>query len=183
MKGERHRSVRRRIRALVRLLPFASEVLRLPLGFDPSGLLRVDLSLDRNRLTPEAGGDEYVALFDPIRRRLESLPDVTAAGLVNTAPLAGGASTSFEIVGRPESAAREPSADIRIIDSGLLRTLRVPLLAGRGFDRNDSASSRRRKRCLAGIALLSGVIDIPIGLPNCAARAAEHGGAGGFLRR
>ena len=124
------------------LIQSAALVLHLPLGFDTSRLLRVDLSLNRSRLPAEATGDDYLGVFDPILRRLEALPGVQAVGLTSTAPLAPGPSTGFEIAGKPEPGGREALADIRIVDPGLTRALGVPLRAGRSFEPGDTARSR-----------------------------------------
>jgi len=120
----------------------AAEVSRLPLGFSADGLVRVDLSLSPGRVADRSNGDAYVAVLDPLLRRLEAVPGVTATGLTTTAPFGPGAATSFVVVGRPEPEGREPLADIRIVDPGLFGVLGVPLLAGRGFTRDDRATSR-----------------------------------------
>jgi predicted permease len=114
----------------------------VPLGFDASGLVRADFSLSPGRIANPADGDAFVAVFDPLLRRLEAVPGVTAAGLTTTAPLAAGAATSFVIVGDPPAADRpEPEADIRIVDPGYFDVMRMPLVAGRTFARSDGASA------------------------------------------
>jgi putative ABC transport system permease protein len=115
---------------------------RMPLGFAADDLVRVDMSLTSGRVADPSNGDAYVAVLDPLLRRLEAIPGVTGTGLSTTAPLAGGAATSFVVVGDPAPAGREPLADIRIVDAGLFEVLDVPLLAGRTFTADDQAASR-----------------------------------------
>jgi predicted permease len=115
---------------------------RVPLGFSPDRLVRVDLSLTPGRVADPTNGDAYVAVLDPILRRLEAIPGVRATGLSTTAPLAGGAATSFVVAGDPAPEGREPVADIRIVDAGLFGVLDIPLVSGRTFTVDDRASSR-----------------------------------------
>jgi putative ABC transport system permease protein len=115
---------------------------RVQFGFSPDRLVRVDLSLTPGRVADPSNGDAYAAVLDPILRRVEAIPGVRATGLTTTPPLAGGAATSFVVVGEPASEGREPLADIRIVDAGLFDVLEVPLVAGRTFTADDRASSR-----------------------------------------
>jgi len=114
----------------------------VPLGFSTDGLVRVDLSLPSSRVSDPSNGDAYVAVLNPLLRRLEALPGVESTGLSTTAPLTGGAATSFVVVGEPREEGREPLADIRIVDAGLFEALRIPVRAGRTFTPEDRAASR-----------------------------------------
>ncbi len=120
----------------------AVQATSVPLGFSTDGLVRVDLSLPSSRVSDPSNGDAYVAVLDPLLRRLEAIPGVQSTGLSTTAPLAGGAATSFVVVGEPAEEGREPLADIRIVDAGLFDTLGIPLRAGRTFTPDDRAASR-----------------------------------------
>jgi predicted permease len=120
----------------------AFEVARVPLGFSTDGLVRVDMSLPSSRVSDPSDGDAYAAVLDPLVNRLTRIPGVTAAGLSTTAPLAGGAATSFVVLGETVEEGREPLADIRIVDTGFFDTLDVPLVAGRTFTADDRARSR-----------------------------------------
>jgi predicted permease len=120
----------------------ALEAERVPLGFSTDGLLRVDMSLSSGRISDPSDGDAYAAVLDPLLRRLEAIPGVAATGLSTTAPLAGGAATSFVAAGEPVESGREPLADIHIVDAGFFRALGVPLVAGRTFAADDRARSR-----------------------------------------
>ncbi|HUF47631.1 MAG TPA: ABC transporter permease, partial [Vicinamibacterales bacterium] len=114
---------------------------QVPLGFAADGLVLVDLSLSPGRVSDSSDGDAYVGVLDPLLRRLESIPGVTATGLSTTPPLAGGAATSFRVVGEPLDEGREPLADIRIVDPGYFDVLQVPLLSGRRLSSIDRAGA------------------------------------------
>jgi predicted permease len=110
---------------------------RVPLGFAADGLVRADVSLSPGRVANPADGDAYAGVFDPLLRRLEAIPGVTRAGLTTTAPLSGGAATSFAVVGDPSPGDTEPSADIRIVDPGYFQVMRIPLVSGRYLTSDD----------------------------------------------
>jgi putative ABC transport system permease protein len=121
------------------LVRSAVQVDRIPLGFAPDGLLRVDLALSPHRLPHEADGDAYVGVFAPIVDGLEALPGVTAVGFTTVPPFAGGPATGFRLVGRPESERSQPLADVRMVDTGYFGTMGIPLRAGRGLAASDTA--------------------------------------------
>jgi putative ABC transport system permease protein len=74
--------------------------------------------------------------------RVEALPGVVAAGMVNRLPLAGGAQTApVEFEGVDASIVAPGlgmQADMRPVTPGYFRALQVPLIAGRTFTENDS---------------------------------------------
>jgi len=120
----------------------AAEAANVPLGFTYDRLLRIDLPLSSGRVADPDDGDAYVAVLDPILRRLEALPGVERAAMTSTAPFMGGAATSFAVVGQEASPGREPVADVRIVDAGIFDVLGVPIVVGRGFTAGDGAGSR-----------------------------------------
>ena len=117
-------------------------LLRVPLGFDPNNVLTVQLFLPE--ATQSASDTRTTQTMAAILEKVRAVPGVESAGLVNSLPVQGGVSTDFEIVGRPSpKPGDEPSADIRITDSGYLRTMRIPLLAGRELRDSDGAGALR----------------------------------------
>jgi hypothetical protein len=74
-------------------------------------------------------------------RGVEALPGVTSVGFTTVPPFGGGPSTSFRVVGRPESERGDPVADVRIVDAGYFRTMGIPLRAGRELAASDSVRS------------------------------------------
>jgi putative ABC transport system permease protein len=115
-------------------------LLRVPLGFNPSKLLSMELFLAEGS---ESSSDRRtIENLGAILEKVRSVPGVQSAALVNSLPISGGASTDFEIVGRPAmKSGDEPDADIRVIDPEYLRTMQIPLLKGREFTARDSADA------------------------------------------
>jgi putative ABC transport system permease protein len=83
----------------------------------------------------------HAALLD----RLSRLSGVEAAGGVARLPLAGeGFTSSFTVEGAPPvPKERRPSAALNVASPGYFAALRIPLLAGRGFTRQDGPGSPR----------------------------------------
>ena len=102
------------------------ELRRADFGYEPRGLLTMSLAL------PPQGK----ALFArQVREEVARLPGVESVSLMSFATL-GGLNFPFNVEGRPL-----PEGDQMIAYSAVgpdyLRTLRVPLRAGRGFDERD----------------------------------------------
>jgi putative ABC transport system permease protein len=115
-------------------------LLSVPLGFNPSNVLSMELFLPE--ATESSWDQRTTETLAAILKRVSEVPGVQSAGLVNSLPISGGASTDFEIVGRPAvRSGDEPEADIRVIDPGYLRTMQIRLLKGREFTARDSADA------------------------------------------
>jgi len=115
-------------------------LMRVPLGFNAQNVLTIELfSPEVTEARPDARlYQKYRATLDRVR----SAPGVQSAGLVNNLPISGGVATDFEIPGRPAFPADdEPSAEIRIIDSGYFGTMQIPILEGRAFNQQDMPDS------------------------------------------
>jgi putative ABC transport system permease protein len=117
-------------------------LLRVPLGFEPSGLVTMRLFLSPANY---GEGDSRGALYlDQVLQRVGALPGVKFAAVVDSPPLGGGASTDFVLVGRPApNPGDEPSADIHMVSSGYFQTMGIPLERGRAFTERDSAGAPR----------------------------------------
>jgi len=109
-------------------------------GFEPGGLLSVQLSLPKSKYgTPDA-----IARFaERSAGRLSTLPGVEAAAAASLNPLTQWrANVSFLIEGGAETdRAKAPLANYRAVGPGYFRTLRAPVLAGREVDERDTAAS------------------------------------------
>ncbi len=74
--------------------------------------------------------------------RLHAVPGVIDAGVSNCLPMAGGFGMSFDVVGRPKGSENSSGdAEFCSISYGYFNTLRIPLLRGRLFTRQDVASA------------------------------------------
>ena len=117
-------------------------VLRVSPGFNSENLLTMEVFLSPVEY-PEGDSKAAIVLHEMLER-VRALPGVRSAGVVNALPITGGPSTDFVIEGRPAPRlGDEPSADIRVVDSGYFSAMGIPLLAGRDFTEHDNAGSAR----------------------------------------
>ena len=106
-------------------------------GFEPAGLLAARLSLPRERYPAEA----RTAFVSRLGESLASLPGVTAAAISTDLPLRGLSSAAMLLVDGPGA---EPARYYRhAVSPEFFSALRVPLLLGRGFTRDDGAGAPR----------------------------------------
>ena len=117
-------------------------LLRAPLGFDPANVLTTEISLATPRYDDQQRRESF---FHELQDRLQSAPGVKSAGFISELPLSGEANdTFFTIVEHPpENPNDNNDADFRNIDGDYFVAMRIPLLAGRSFDREDSAEARK----------------------------------------
>jgi putative ABC transport system permease protein len=104
-------------------------------GFRPEGVLSFRVSLPQSTYAED---HQRRAFFDALTARLEALPGVRGAGLVQTLPLKGDYMLSFELQGKPPAGPGEqPSANYRVVSDHYFGTIGVPLLRGRQFTDRD----------------------------------------------
>jgi putative ABC transport system permease protein len=111
-------------------------------GFNAKGVLAASISLPAAKYrTPQ----QRAAFFEEFFERLESLPGVKAAGMVDALPLSGvNRGSNIHIEGRPEPRPDEsPTIWMRCANRAYLRTLEIPLLRGRHFTDQDSEAAPR----------------------------------------
>lgn len=110
-------------------------------GFDPNGVLTVDLALPEARY---ATGDRRVQFYDAALDRLAALPGVASVGMINFAPLVyGGMNGGLEVEGRPATTERDRARDYanyRAVSPGYFSTMRIPLIAGRLLAPSDDST-------------------------------------------
>ena len=122
------------LRSLVNLL-------RVQPGFDPENVLTMQVDLNWSKYNND---QKRRAFFEEVLEKAEAQPGVRSAAVTMVFPL--GASHSmrgdFLIEGRPAEAGQpRPVADFRIVSPRYLETLRIPVLAGRGFAPADRADA------------------------------------------
>jgi putative ABC transport system permease protein len=113
----------------------------LSLGFDPNGVLTMDVSVPdahyKNSLSLQSYWDEVLA-------RVRGLPGVTSVALVTPLPLSGDDfSSSFRVEGRSVPEKDEPSAEVREATPDYFRAMGIPLRQGRTFTEADRLGGAR----------------------------------------
>jgi putative ABC transport system permease protein len=109
------------------------------LGFDPSPRTlagRVVPAPAKYR-TPE----QLAALYDALLARASTIPGVSDAALTSILPVGGDSDQSLEIEGRPpgNTDRDDPVAWYRLVSSGHLRLMGIPLARGRAFGPTEPA--------------------------------------------
>ena len=112
---------------------------KAPLGFDPHKLLSVGLTLSDKRYTQP---QNLWLAEQQILQRVRAVPGVTDAAFASQIPFAGGIGADFEVVGHPTSPnAEKPYALFSSVTTNYFQLFKIPLLAGRSFDLDDSQNS------------------------------------------
>ncbi|HEX8763707.1 MAG TPA: ABC transporter permease, partial [Candidatus Acidoferrum sp.] len=110
-------------------------------GFDPKGVLTVDVSV------PEAHYKNSLALqsyWDQALANLRGLPGVTSVDAATPLPLSGDDwSSSFSVAGRNIPEKDQPSAELRWVTPNYFRTLGIPVRKGRTFTDADRLGAAR----------------------------------------
>ena len=88
-----------------------------------------------------SNGAEENVFYEDLISRIENLPGVESAGLTDTLPLGRNRSWLAGAKGESYRDGEQPIAFPRIVDAGYLRTMRIPLRAGRSFDARDTPQS------------------------------------------
>jgi putative ABC transport system permease protein len=108
-------------------------------GFATEHILSGDTYLQGARYQE---GPQITAFYQTLLERLRQVPQVAAAGVTNALPMNGpGPTTWLTIEGRPRPAGEPPEVNYRTASPDYFRALEVPLLTGRGFTDQDTASS------------------------------------------
>ena len=114
---------------------------RVEPGFDPEGVATFGLSLPAAKYPAPANLDAFVST---LLSRLAAEPGVESAAVAVGLPFTSDLNviTGFrrEDQAVPESASM-PSASMRIVSADYFRTMRIPIRAGRLFDRRDTATA------------------------------------------
>jgi len=108
-------------------------------GFQADHVLTFELSLP---ITKYKDSGQIVAFYQKMIRRLQVIPGVSQAGLVETIPMAGASDGSFiRIPGRPSAPGKEPFANYNIASPDYFASIGTSVLSGRSFLESDAAAS------------------------------------------
>lgn len=106
-------------------------------GFSPERVFIINCNLTSQYDAPQ----RIQSFYREVRQRLTALPWVESVGTVNSLPLTGAAWGGVKVAGASETGRAEYTANKILADGGYFSTLRIPLLAGRLFGKDDSAQS------------------------------------------
>jgi predicted permease len=104
-------------------------------GFDTAPLLTMRLFLP---LTKYPTAEPRAAIAQQIEDRLRNVRAWQAVGLTTNTPAFGGFTRQLSVEGRPDlEPERRPEVTMVAVSDGYFETLGVPLVRGRGFNRDD----------------------------------------------
>ena len=121
------------------MLRTLSSLQHVPLGFDPSGVLTLRVSL------PQAGYDrpeQVVAFYQRLLERVRRLPGVEAAGAARSLPLASTIGDfGLQVEGYVPPAGTQAKGDWQIVTDGYMASIGERLVRGRDITQSDTVES------------------------------------------
>ncbi len=106
-------------------------------GFDPRGLLTARMSLQGDRYGTTA---DFNRFFDEALERIQRIPGVEAASIVNGVPIERGLNLNVDVLDGPELVERAV-VDWRYASLNYFDTMRISIVSGRGFNEGDRAGA------------------------------------------
>jgi putative ABC transport system permease protein len=104
-------------------------------GFDADGVATLWLSIPEQRYP---GDSSIVRFYSRLTERVAQLPAIQSVGITSRLPLSpqGMNQNPFYAEGDASTATKIPPLEVFVtVDSGYFRAMRIPLIAGRNFDR------------------------------------------------
>lgn len=115
------------------------KVSNVDLGFNPERLLAVELTMPPGKY---AEPERKLAFHRSVLERMRALPGVSSAAATLTVPLRGAINRGVRLLDRPEPPpGQRLSIDFMIVSPEYFRTLGIPVVAGRGFNEQDTLRS------------------------------------------
>jgi predicted permease len=113
-------------------------------GFEPEGVLTASIDVETRGYPQDRALEFYRSLIE----RLEARPGIESANLVDTVPLTLSNTTAYLLRDGDAAPARgqrppTPQVYVNAVGPGHFDTLRIPMIAGRDFGHQDSASAPR----------------------------------------
>ena len=115
-------------------------LLQTDAGFDPKGVLALDIPLSR---TTYSKPEQRSAAFEQLIARMKTVPGVRDVSVVSNVPLTDmDVELSFQIEGRePYKPGEEATADYTVAGADYFRTMNIAVQRGRVFTDHDTANS------------------------------------------
>ena len=109
-------------------------------GFNPKGVLALDIPLSRSKYTKP---EQRSAVFEQLIARMKTLPGVRDVSVVNNVPLTDlDIEQTFQIEGRaPYKPGEEPYADYTVAGKDYFRAMNIAVRRGRVFADSDTANT------------------------------------------
>jgi predicted permease len=109
-------------------------------GFTTQNLLLAQVDLPESKYQEP---HQMTSFFDHALERIRALPGVESAGAISNAPFSGSSSSgSYQVEGyTPGDGESAPHGLIRVVDEDYFDTMRISLLAGRGFTAVDTGDA------------------------------------------
>jgi putative ABC transport system permease protein len=109
-------------------------MMRANLGYDPHNVMPVGIPVHDNTYTTWEARGTY---FHQLLSKVSEIPEIVSAGLsTNATPPNNGREERFEISGKP--AGGEPRARLNFVSAEYFTVLRIPLLRGRIWDKDET---------------------------------------------
>src|SRR6266480_2780715 len=118
-----------------------------PLGFDPHGVVNFELSLPMAKYKT---GEQRSAFWTQLLQRVQSIPGVEAAAICSNSPFDDTENDNFfHVTGTPPVPAdQRPTAETSVVSPDYFRLMRMPILRGRGFGREDLPGEKGHSRSI-----------------------------------
>jgi predicted permease len=115
-------------------------VLDVDLGFRPERVAALRVDPSNAQYNSQAKRNAY---YGEALRQVLAIPGVSGAGLTDVLPLGG--NRSWGVAGKGQVYTRDnyPEAFVRIVSDGYLKTMGIPLRAGRDFTERDTETSEQ----------------------------------------
>lgn len=112
------------------------------LGLNPENVLAAELSLP---FAKYGGGIKEINAYHEVLEKIDGLPGIQSSGAISKLPIRDDVATvPISFSGQAfEPGKEEPRAEVNIVTPGALRTLGVPLVAGRELLRTDGMDAPR----------------------------------------
>jgi putative ABC transport system permease protein len=120
------------IRSFLRLL-------EIDPGFRPERTAAWRIEPGGRYQTPE----QQSSLYDHVVKSVEAIPGVESVGLTDALPLGRNRNWGVAAKGQTYTPETWPNAFPRMVDPGYVRTMKIPLRAGREFTEHDNATSQK----------------------------------------
>lgn len=107
-------------------------------GFNPEKLLTLQISLSNEKYK----GLKAMSFLESLEEKIRALPGVKSAAFTDGLPIFGASESTFYVKGRtPPVKGMEPLGVMYVTGRDYFRTMEIPLLSGRVFDRRDNLKS------------------------------------------